>query len=95
MTEISLPLTADLQQSDSVEKDLNGYQARWNCTAYFCFAVGVLAGVAGLFLSGINYFTAPEGTGAKIGTLLVFAVLPLMLFGSHALDKIAECSKAK
>ncbi len=95
MTEISLPLGANPQPAKSIAKNLDVNQSWWSFTAYLCFTGSISFGVIGLFLSGINYFIAPGGTGAKIGTILVFAAFPLMLFGSHALDKIAENDKKR
>lgn len=93
MTEISLPLGAASNRTKDTEENQPANEPWWNFTAYFCFAGCVSFGAIGLFLSGINYFIAPGGVGFKIGTILVFAALPLMLFGAHALDKVEENAK--
>ena len=93
MTETSLSPGAISKQAKPIDQDWDGNQSWWSFTAYLCFAGCISFGVIGLFLSGINYFIAPGGFGSKIGMVLVFAAFPLMLFGSHALDKVAESEK--
>ena len=93
MTEISLPLGAISKQAKPAREDLDNNHSWWNFTAFLCLAGGISFGIIGLFLGGIGYFVGADGIDSKIGTILVFAAFPLMLFGAHALDKVSESAK--
>lgn len=90
MRKVSLPLGAISNQAKHIDNALHKNQSWWNFTAFLCLAGGVSFGIIGLFLSGIGYFVGADGVDSNIGTILVFAAFPLMLFGASALDKVSE-----
>jgi hypothetical protein len=68
---------------------------RWTAALFIGAVLGVITGCVGLVISALNLFgflTRYEGV-VRLGTLLVALAFPLMMFGAHAMDKIAEIDR--
>ena len=74
-------------------------QTVWlKCGAGLGLAGGLLAGVVGFLLTGMSWLLGNEVAASSLGqaaTWLIIAMIPLMAFGAHCLDKIEEIKKAK
>ncbi len=75
----------------------HGCKRRWILCLYFCGMGGVAIGLIGLSLSALKFFGFMDKAPAlnRIGTLLIFLAFPVLMFGSHAMDKIAEIDKGE
>lgn len=64
---------------------------------YFGSVGGAVVGLTGLLLSGLAWFDVFEKIHAfkLIGTWLIVIAFPLIIFGGHALDKIAEIDRTE
>lgn len=95
MKETTLPTGAGLERTRHAGTASADNQWRWNFAAFFCFTGSVSLAVGGLFLSGADYFIQSGGVNSNAGIRLIYAAFPLMLCGSHALDKSADAEKKK
>jgi hypothetical protein len=62
---------------------------RTNCGAACGLLGGVLVALIGSVLTAIAWFTGPSWHGLalqRMGTALLFTMIPLLLFGAHCLD---------
>jgi fatty acid desaturase len=72
-------------------------QKRWTAVLFVSSILGIISGIVGLVISGLNFFgvlSKTQGVG-RLGTLLVVAAFPLMMLCAHAMDKIAEIGKTR
>lgn len=70
---------------------------RWTTLLFGCAVLGISSGILGLSISLLNFLgllARNEGAG-RLSVLLVALAFPLMMFGAHAMDKIAEIEKAE
>ena len=72
-------------------------QDKWVLIVIFSVTGGFALGLIGLIMSGLAYFGFTENAKEinRIGTWLIVAAFPLIIFGAHALDKIAATEKQK
>lgn len=67
----------------------------WITALYFCGIGGLSTGLIGLLLSALEFFGFVERAAQsnRIGTWLMVIAFPVVMFGAHAMDKIAEIDK--
>ena len=71
---------------------------RTNCGAACGLLGGLLIGLSGSVLTAFSWFTGPGWHGfalQRIGTALLFTMIPLLLFGAHCLDLSDKKSEAE
>ncbi len=62
----------------------------WMLTVYMCGIGGLALSLCGLVLSAAAFFKLVEDAAQinRIGTWMMVAAFPIVMFGAHALDKI-------
>lgn len=96
MKEITLPDSHLIKNSKEKSKT-ESLQKSWLLVLYFCGFGGIFIALTGLFMSGLSHFRLIENdlNIHQIGTILIVAAFPLIMFGAHALDKIGELKRRK
>jgi len=65
--------------------------------AVFGLSCGIIAPVIGSILTAIAWFTGPEWHGfflQRVGTVMLFLTIPLLIFGAHCLDLMDKQDEA-
>ena len=77
------------------KRSLQRNRRRWTASLFASAALGLLVGAVGLVISALAFcgFLSRHETVGRLGTLMVVLAFPLMLFGAHAMDKIAESDR--
>lgn len=58
--------------------------------------LGIVLGIAGFVLSALSLFGfSAQQNVSRLGTWMIVAVFPLMMFAAHCLDKIGAANKAE
>ncbi|MDQ3064587.1 MAG: hypothetical protein M3R14_17245 [Acidobacteriota bacterium] len=99
----NLSITKEFQLSNrfAVAKPIEHKRSQtvWlNFGAGLGLAGGLLAGVVGFLLTGMSWLLGNEVAASSVGqsaTWLIIAMIPLMAFGAHCLDKIEAIKKAE
>lgn len=70
-------------------------RSRWFRALYVSSFGGIFVGLTGLLTSGLGLFGVFEKTPIfkLIGTWMIIIAFPMVMFGAHAMDKIAEIEK--
>jgi len=70
---------------------------RWTSALFVSSIFGIILGFTGFVISGLSLFgfLAEKQNVSRIGTWLIIAVFPLMMFAAHCLDKIGAANKAE
>lgn len=78
------------------EERLARSEKRWGAALFVSAVTGISAGLLGLTLGALSLIGISdiEPHMGHLGTWLVGAFIPLMLFAAHALDKAQEAKKA-
>jgi len=92
--EIELKQTAIVKQTESVRVGhrMDPRLRRWSCSLLAVFGIfgGLSALFVGIVLVVIHGFMKSDAVFDRIGTDLLIAALPMILFGSIFVDKIPE-----
>lgn len=64
----------------------------WMLMVYLCGIDGLALSLCGLLLSATAFFKLVEDAAQinRIGTWMMVAAFPIVMFGAHAMDKIGE-----
>jgi hypothetical protein len=65
---------------------------RWTAALFTAVVFGVFSSVVGLLVGALHFFgylNRQNGVG-RLGAMLIALAFPLLMFGAHAMDKIAE-----
>lgn len=73
----------------------NSNRKFWLTALYVCSIGGLLTGFIGLLMSALEFFGIIERAAGfnRTGTWLMVIAFPVVMFGAHAMDKIAEIDK--
>lgn len=95
MKELAIPFEAVSVETTPKISNVKNTRQKWIWALSFSSLSGVLVGLTGLLISGLNFFGAIEKTSvfSHLGTLLIVIAFPLAMFGAHAMDKIGEIDR--
>lgn len=95
MKNLAIPFEAVSEKTAQKISNIRNTRQRWISALLLSSASGVLVGLTGLLISGLNFFGAIEKTSviSHLGTLLIVIAFPLVMFGAHAMDKIGEIDR--
>lgn len=70
---------------------------RWTNVLFVSSIFGIVLGFSGFVISGLSLFgfLGEKQNVSRLGTWLIIAVFPLMMFAAHCLDKIGAANKAE
>lgn len=95
MKDLTIPFETVSEETKPEIAAVKNNRQRWIVTLTFSSASGVLVGLTGLIIGGLNLFGMIEKSSviSHVGTLLLVIAFPLVMFSAHAMDKIAEIDK--
>ena len=96
-SEQTLPVNELTPRSIISELRCHGWTLKTGSAA-FGFCGGVSAGVLGSILTAIAWFTGAVWHGhavQRLGTILLFLTIPLLVFGAHCLDLLETQDERK
>ncbi|HMS39747.1 MAG TPA: hypothetical protein PKE69_05940 [Pyrinomonadaceae bacterium] len=78
------------------ESEFSKSRKRWMNALFASSIFGIVLGVTGFVISALSLFgfLAEKQNVSRLGTWLIVAVFPLMMFAAHCLDKIGNANKA-
>ena len=86
-------MSTQMVQSNPDESIFSNLRTRgWNlsmCGAVFGLVGGIVAPIVGSVFTAVGWLSGPTWHGLavqRIGTVLLFSTIPLLLFGAHCLD---------
>lgn len=95
MREVILPKILILNKAD--ESVFAKSRKRWLNALFASSILGIVLGFTGFVISALSLFgfLAEKHNVSRLGTWLIIAVFPLMMFAAHCLDKIDAANKAE
>ena len=94
MREVILPEVLILNKQN--ESAFAKSRKRWTSALFVSSIFGIILGFTGFVISALSLFGfLAEQNVSRLGTWLIIAVFPLMMFAAHCLDKIGAANKSE
>lgn len=98
MTSYEIETRRQLRRREELAAELKVHGWTWQAImAIFCLTLGALAAIFGSALTVITWMTGIDGDYSlflhRLGTVLLFLTIPLILVGAHCLDLQESASK--